>query len=122
MSTVIFPYAYIPDPTKGKPISNGQLFFGLPDLDPEIEANRITVGLQQEDGTIVNIAPASQPILTGAGGVPLYNGSPVIIVIQQKEFSLKILDKNNAQVYYQENVSGIATLDTTAISLRTVQV
>jgi len=37
MSTVIFPYAYIPDPTKGKPISNGQLFFGLPDLDPEIE-------------------------------------------------------------------------------------
>ena len=46
MSTVIFPYAYIPDPTKGKPISNGQLFFGLPDLDPEIEANKITIGIQ----------------------------------------------------------------------------
>jgi len=106
MSTVIFPYAYIPDPTKGKPISNGQLFFGLPDLDPEIEANRITVGLQQEDGTVVPIAPAAQPILTGAGGVPLYNGSPAIIVLDDsiEEFSLKVLDKNNAQVYYNENV------------------
>ncbi len=113
MSTVIFPYAYIPDPTKGKPISNGQLFFGLPDLDPEIEANRITVGLQQEDGTIVNIAPASQPILTGAGGVPLYNGSPAIIVLDSSvaEYSLKILDKNNSQVYYNENASALVNSD-----------
>jgi len=113
MSTVIFPYAYIPDPTKGKPISNGQLFFGLPDLDPEIEANRITIGIQQEDGTIVNIAPASQPILTGAGGVPLYNGSPVIIVIDPSisEYSIKVLDKNDAQVYYNENASALVNVD-----------
>lgn len=94
------PYNYVADPTKGRPLFNSDLYFGVPDLDPEVPANQIQVYLQQEDGTPVAV---SQPVETGAGGVPMYNGSPAIILIGQDAYSFKALDRNGTQVYYQEN-------------------
>lgn len=101
MTQTQFVYNYIPDPESGRPIANGKLYFGEPDLDPVIPANQITVQGQQEDGSLVALV---QPIRTSAGGVPLYNGSPVVLVVSQAEYSLKVLTANDSQVYYQENV------------------
>ncbi len=41
------------DPFTGKAISLGNVYFGIADLDPLIEANRITVEIVQESGVVV---------------------------------------------------------------------
>lgn len=104
------PYDYIADPAKGRPLFNCDLYYGIPDLDPQIPANQISVSVQQEDGTVV---PVSQPIETGAGGVPMYNGSPAIVLISQDTFSFKAIDRLGGQVYYQENAD--ATLGSSSV-------
>ena len=53
MSTIAFPIMYINDPEKGRPIFNGQMYFGKPDLDPEIFTNQKQVYYIQENGDLV---------------------------------------------------------------------
>lgn len=96
------PYDYYPDPTRGRPLFEGSIYIGKPDLDPQIQANRLPVKAIQEDGSSVSIA---QPIKTGAGGVPMLNGSPIQIQTTG-EYSIKVLDKSGAQVYYSPSVIG----------------
>jgi hypothetical protein len=36
MSQIYQPWQYFADPTIGKPVALGSVYFGLPDLDPEI--------------------------------------------------------------------------------------
>ena len=102
LNYVSLPIEYFPDPTKGRPVFNGSIYVGQPNLDPEIEANRIDVTLRQQDGVEVVIQPASQPLLTGAGGVVIYDGSPVTM-LADGNYSLKVLDKQGGQVYYVED-------------------
>ena len=104
MSEVIvqLPVIYAADPTKGRPVYNGSIYVGLVDTDPEIEANRKQVYLLQESGATI---PVDQPIMTGAGGTPMYNGSPVRMTVDG-DYSIKILDNNGAQKYYFPSLSG----------------
>lgn len=99
---VRLPLGYFADPTKGRPVFNGSVFIGNPDTDPEILGNRKTVTLRQEDGTEVPISGPGQPLLTGSGGVILYNGSPVQ-VLTDGNYSIKVLNSSGAQVYFIEN-------------------
>lgn len=99
---VRLPLDYFGDPTTGKPVSNGSVFIGLPDLDPEIEANRKTVTLRQEDGTEVPILPAGQPLVTGSGGYILFEGSNAQ-VLTDGNYSIKVLNSSDSQVYFVEN-------------------
>jgi len=87
---------YFPNTSKGKALSSADIYVGKPDLDPEIVANQKTLSVQQEDGTIVAV---TQPISTGAGGVPLYLGSPVTLLVEG-DYSLKVLDSSGSQIYY----------------------
>ena len=96
MSTIAFPIMYINDPEKGRPIFNGQMYFGVPDLDPEIFTNQKQVYYIQESGDLV---AASQPILLSAGGNPTYNGDAVTLSITG-EYSTKVLNKLGAQEFY----------------------
>lgn len=100
MSVINFPILYIPDSTKGRPLFNGQIFVGEPDLDPEIEINQKQLSIVQEDGTIVGV---EQPFILSAGGVPVFNGSPVRLDVDGN-YAIKILDKNGSQTYFIENV------------------
>lgn len=102
-STARLPIDYFPDPTKGRPVFNGSVYFGNPDTDPEILGNRKTVTLRQEDGTEVPVTGPGQPLVTGPGGVILYNGSPVQTLVDGN-YSIKVLNSQGAQVYYVENV------------------
>lgn len=106
MNEVRLPYTYAADPTRGRPIFNGSIYIGQPDLDPEIPANQIPVSVRQEDGTEVAV---TQPISTSAGGVPQYNGSPAVILVDANVFSFKLLDHLGAQVYYQERATTTPT-------------
>jgi hypothetical protein len=94
-------YEYFPDPTKGSPVYFGSIYVGEPDLDPQIPANQKTIQYRQEDGTLV---PATQPVATSAGGVPLYNGSPVQIIVDGT-YSIKVLNSSGSQVYYRADSS-----------------
>jgi hypothetical protein len=87
---------YLPNTSIGRALSNADIYVGKPDLDPEIVANQKTLSVQQEDGTIVAV---TQPISTGAGGVPLYEGSPVTLLVEG-DYSLKVLDSSGDQIYY----------------------
>lgn len=107
---------YFPDPSKGIPISSGSVYVGQPDTDPEILANRVSTTVIQEDGTRVTIAPASQPFTTGAGGVILYQGSPVV-VIADGTVSVKVLDSLGVQKYYVPFANEFASAAVTSESL-----
>jgi len=98
---VALPYGYFPDPGKGRPLASADIYVGIIDLDPKIPGNQKTVTLRQEDGTEV---PTSQPINTGAGGVPLLNGSPVQLVVDGA-YSIRVDNKNGGQEYYAANVT-----------------
>jgi hypothetical protein len=95
---------YFADPTKGRPVSNGNIYIGVVDLDPEIESNQKQISVIQEDGTTVEVA---QPLKTSPGGVPVYNNSPVTITVSGG-YSLKVTNKNGSEVYYVPKSSTLA--------------
>ncbi len=101
MANVIIqlPIPYIGDFSKGRPLFNASIYVGVPELDPEIPANQLQIVGIQENGTEVNLP---QPVLTGSGGYPIYNGSPIRLTVDGA-YSLKILGKNNNQIYYFAN-------------------
>lgn len=101
MSLVKLGVGYYPDPTRGRPVFNGSIYVGVPDTDPEIPANQLDISVRQENGTVV---PVSQPVQTGAGGVPMYNGSPAQIVVDGN-YSLKVLNNQGSQVYYSASAT-----------------
>lgn len=93
---VIMSTGYYPDPTIGKPVSEGYIYAGEPDTDPTVVGNQKTMKVLEEDGSLTTVA---QPLRTSAGGVPVYNGSPVTIMVAAP-FSVTVLNKSLSQVYY----------------------
>lgn len=94
---VVFTPQYYPLPTIGRAVPSGsKIYVGVPDLDPSVIANQKQVSVLQEDTTLVQVA---QPILTGAGGVPLHNGSPVTLFVEG-DYSVRVDDPNDAQIYF----------------------
>jgi len=100
---------FVADPTKDGVIAFGNVYIGEPDTDPEVEVNRKTVTIVQEDGTPVDIDPSAQPLNTGGGGILLYQGSPVTVLVDG-EYSLKINDKYGSQIYYDPLQNSQATI------------
>ena len=104
MSLINFPILYINDPLVGKPLFRGKIFAGIPGLDPEdgngnpMNSKQLRVVL--EDGSKVNVG---QPFELSQGGNPVYNGKTVRLDVDGN-FSIKILNNNNVQKYYIENV------------------
>jgi hypothetical protein len=96
LNTVSLPFGYYPDPTKGRPVFNGSIFIGEPDLDPTILANQKTITIRQEG---VDTPSVPQPISTSAGGVPVFNGSPAEILVDGS-YSMAVLNNQDSQVYY----------------------
>jgi len=98
---------YFPQSTRGRPLSNAYIYVGLPDTDPEIVGNQKTLSVQQEDGTIVEVA---QPIRASSGGIPLYDDAPVTLLVDG-DYSLKILNSSGSQIYYVPNRSWDITFE-----------
>lgn len=107
MASVIVssPATYVPDPDVGRPLFNGRIFIGEPNLDPAVEANRKNVTVRQQDGTEVVILPNQQPLATGPGGTFIYNGSSVDI-ITDGNYSIKALNSQGVQKYFVPNTFG----------------
>ncbi len=69
--------------------------------NPVLEENRKIVYALQEDGTAV---PLAQPVIGSAGGVPVYNGSPVSLAVSGS-YSLTILDSSGVEKYVIPHVA-----------------
>ena len=93
---VILSPEYFPNPVIGRPLSNADIYVGVVDLDPKILSNQKQISVLREDGTTVEV---SQPISTNGGGVPVYSGEYVTILVDGS-YSLRVDDKTGAQVYY----------------------
>lgn len=83
-----------------KAASNGKIYIGLIDTDPQNPANQIQVYLENEDGSHV---PVPQPIIINAGGYPVYNGQVSKFVTVQGH-SMEVLDSLGVRQFYFSNV------------------
>ncbi|MBA57042.1 MAG: hypothetical protein CMK89_21545, partial [Pseudomonadales bacterium] len=101
------PYEFFADPEKPKALAGGEVYFGLPTYDPLQPENRKRVYIAQEDGETIAI---SQPVKLGNGGVPMYNGSPVILLVDGP-YSMRVLDKNGASKYYAPKVNQLSSAE-----------
>jgi len=99
MSFVALGIEHFVNPLNGKPVANGFVYVGEPDTDPTVVVNQKTIQLRKEDGTLV---ATSQPVQLGAAGVPLYNNSPVQIIVDG-DYSLTIQDSFASQLYYVDS-------------------
>ncbi len=115
-TTLISPFQYFADPTRARPIFNGFIFIGRVDGDPTNTADQIPVQVICEcGGTPVNV---TQPVRTGPGGVPIYNGNPAQIVVCRSNYSITLQDKDRVQVYHSPDVqSGFVNQPITHLTL-----
>ncbi len=104
MSIVTVGLEYFPDPKVGRPVAFGSIYVGKIDTDPFVEANRLQMYIRQEDGVEIAV---TQPILTGAGGIPMYGGSPCQILVQG-DYALLVNDESGEQAYYIPDSSKIS--------------
>lgn len=95
--TVDFPVQYFPDPEKFGTVGLGKLYIGEVNGDPYLNpSDRIPVYIAQQDAVDL---PITQPIDLSAGGVPIYNGSPVSIKVDLP-YSVSVVNYLGSQVYY----------------------
>jgi len=107
------PYAYFNARNQGRPIFNGQIFVGEPDLDPTIVANQKQVTAKQEDGTKVNIP---QPVSTNSGGYPVFNGSPIVLLVDGN-YAIRVNDSGGNLALEQSNVNdGVPLTEVSGVS------
>jgi hypothetical protein len=113
------PFPYFTDRT-GLPLDGGSIYIGLAGADPEVSP--ITVYLDQ---ALTETAP--QPI-TVIGGFPTQDGNPAFFYASTDDFSLRVRDRDGAEVAYvghaksettayqplDSDLSAVAALTTTA--------
>jgi len=94
MALVNFPTLAIPLFDKDGVPALGKVYIGDPFVDPKTNPKDATI-FKADDNTQV---PAAYPIILSAGGVLQLNGSPVTVDVDG-EYSLRIDDKNDNQIY-----------------------
>ena len=124
LNLVGLPVEYFPNPLKARPVFNGKIYVGEPGTDPQEPANQKQVYVSDTGITQTPVAVA-QPISTGNAGVPVWPESsqnPVSVFVDGA-YSIKVLDNNDNQVYYFEDVTdgapltpetGVSSVDTIA--------
>lgn len=90
------------DPEKNVPLQRGLMYFGQPNLDPKVLANRIAVYYYNEMG---NLAELQQPVELSNSGVPIYLGKQVDVYINVN-CSIRVDDRNGEEVYYINEYTG----------------
>lgn len=100
LGSIRLSYEYFNDPDISRPIFNGKIYIGVPDQDPKIVANQLTVTARQEGQVDV---PIPQPIRTTAGGNPVLNGNVVELLVDGN-YAIEVTDSNDVQKFLTSNV------------------
>lgn len=99
MSIVTSSLTYFPNPKTSKPLFNGYIYVGEPDLDPKIPANQKQVSLKLKDGSTIQVG---QPLRTSPGGTVSYDGNYAIMLVDG-DFSIRGENNRQSQVFYIPN-------------------
>lgn len=91
------PFPVIPD-LSGNPLDQGYIYIGAPNENPQITPKAVYYDAAQ-------LLVAAQPIRTTMGRV-WHQGSPSALYITGN-YSIRVLDKNGAQIFLSMNVSPI---------------
>ena len=94
----------------------GQVFIGVVNTDPTVEANRLTVTVIDTDGSSVNIPAASQPFVLNSAAMITYQGSIVQLRVDQN-YSMTLLDSADALLYYFPNAQITSDVSTSILKL-----
>ena len=103
MAIVTPSLTYWPNPSIGRPLFNGTVYVGEPDLDPTILVNQKQITLRLEDGSTVAVG---QPLTLSSGGVLEYNGSYAVITVDG-EYSVAAYAQNGTLAFYIPNNEGL---------------
>lgn len=96
------PYPYYNARNQGKPIFNGKIYVGVPDLDPTIVANQLPLTAKQQDGTKV---PIAQPVSTNSGGYAVDSSGSLVVLLVDGNYSIRINDNKGQLALEQANVN-----------------
>lgn len=99
--SVLNHFAPYVDPDTGEALSGGKLYFGITGRDGRLPENRKKVYAIMENGASVAI---EQPVILSPGGVPQYNGSPVLLATDGS-YSLAVDDSGDVQHYYAPKIT-----------------
>ncbi|QHM75400.1 hypothetical protein C7M52_01354 [Mixta theicola] len=83
--------------------ADGKVYLGYPDTDPVVEANRITVYQENEQGDIISVA---QPLIINNGNRSKKEKEAVKLFIEQ-DCSVSVYDKSGKQVIYLSRCIGV---------------
>lgn len=100
------PFAPYVDKESGYPLSGGKLYFGLPGRDGSVDENRKKVYAILESGGAIAI---EQPVILSAGGVPQYNGNPVLLATDGS-YSLLVNDSGDNLEYFAHTIEAKSLL------------
>ena len=102
---IIPPNPYFPYTDKGKPVYNGALYIGESGKNPKQYPIQVNAIDSQNVATALPLGVDTPCIYTGSGGVPLYNGIPVRLVVDG-DYSILLEDSNEVQIYYSQSETG----------------
>lgn len=91
------PFPVIPD-LNGDPLDGGYIYIGAPNENPQVTPKAVYYDAAQ-------LLPVPQPIRTTMGRV-WHQASPAALYITGN-YSIRVLDKNGAQIFLSMNVSPI---------------
>jgi hypothetical protein len=106
MSLVTPSLTYFPTKDKGRPLSLGYIYVGIPDADPSDLANGINqkqVSLRLEDGSTIQVP---QPLRTSGGGIVTYNGNYALMLVDG-DYSVLAQNRQQTQEYFIPKNEGI---------------
>ena len=96
--------------------AGGRVFIGVVNLDPTIEANRLTVTIIDVDGSSVVVQPSSQPFILNSAAMLTLNGSIVQLRVSQN-YSMTLEDSTGDLLYYFPNANITSDVSTSLVSL-----
>lgn len=99
-NSVVNPFLQFNLPNVDKAAGLCKLYLGVKNATNP-EANQVQAYAVLPDGSEL---PIAQPITLSAGGVAMFNGSPVEIRVAVDEYSLKLTTSAGAQLYYDPSV------------------
>lgn len=108
------PYAYLVD-TQGTALDDGLIYVGVANENPV--TNPIDLFY---DADLTVAAPNPVPTINGFA---VQSGSPTCVYAREANYSLKIVDKNGVQVFYNQNVQNqnLYVLDEDGAAPRSIQ-
>lgn len=101
--------------------AGGDVYIGVANEDPRIEANRIDVTIIDIDGTPIIIGPSSQPFVLNSAAMFTLNGS-IVQARTTQDYSLALYSAADVLLYYFPSATAASDVATSIVQLTSTTV